>query len=188
MLSVSDFFCGCGGLSQGFKEAGFSIKAGIDFNKSFLDTYAHNFPEAEVLNLDLGNSKFLEKISYSDVVENLKKDKEIVLIAVKENGINLEYADESLKKDREIVLAAVKNAGHALEYANESLKKDREIVLAAVKNFGTSLSFADESLKKDKVIVLAAVKQDAYAMNFTNDTRFFKDKDFRDYLYELEDF
>jgi hypothetical protein len=25
-------------------------------------------------------------------------------------------------------------------------------------------------------------------MNFTNDTRFFKDKDFRDYLYELEDF
>ena len=28
----------------------------------------------------------------------------------------------------------------------------------------------------------------AYAMNFTNDTRFFKDKDFRDYLYELEDF
>ena len=163
MLSVSDFFCGCGGLSQGFKEAGFSIKAGIDFNKSFLDTYAHNFPEAEVLNLDLGNSKFLEKISYSDVVENLKKDKEIVLIAVKENGIHLEYADESLKKDR-------------------------EIVLAAVKNFGTSLSFADESLKKDKVIVLAAVKQDAYAMNFANDIRFFKDKDFRDYLYELEDF
>ena len=75
-----------------------------------------------------------------------------------------------------------------MEYANESLKKDREIVLAAVKNFGTSLSFADESLKKDKVIVLAAVKQDAYAMNFANDIRFFKDKDFRDYLYELEDF
>jgi hypothetical protein len=25
-------------------------------------------------------------------------------------------------------------------------------------------------------------------MNFANDIRFFKDKDFRDYLYELEDF
>ena len=55
MLSVSDFFCGCGGLSQGFKEAGFSIKIGIDFNKSFLETYAHNFPGTKVLNLDLGN-------------------------------------------------------------------------------------------------------------------------------------
>ena len=46
MLTVSDFFCGCGGLSQGFKEAGFKIKTGIDFNKSFLETYAYNFPEA----------------------------------------------------------------------------------------------------------------------------------------------
>jgi len=68
MFSVSDFFCGCGGLSQGFKEAGFSIKAGIDFNKSFLETYRYNFPEAEVLNLDLGDSKFLNEISYSDVI------------------------------------------------------------------------------------------------------------------------
>ena len=40
MLSVSDFFCGCGGLSQGFREAGFNIKTGIDFNNSFLETYA----------------------------------------------------------------------------------------------------------------------------------------------------
>ena len=59
MLSVSDFFCGCGGLSQGFKEAGFGIKTGIDFNKSFLETYAHNFPGTKVLNLDLGNNEFL---------------------------------------------------------------------------------------------------------------------------------
>ena len=29
MLTVSDFFCGCGGLSQGFKEAGFKIKTGM---------------------------------------------------------------------------------------------------------------------------------------------------------------
>ena len=68
MLSVSDFFCGCGGLSQGFREAGFSIKTGIDFNKSFLETYAHNFSEATALNLDLSDNKFIDKISYSDVV------------------------------------------------------------------------------------------------------------------------
>ena len=49
MLSVSDFFCGCAGLSQRFRQAGFSIKTGIDFNKSFLETYVHNFPEVKVL-------------------------------------------------------------------------------------------------------------------------------------------
>ena len=52
-LNVVDFFCGCGGLSQGFREAGFKIKIGVDFNKSFLETYSYNFPEANVLNLDL---------------------------------------------------------------------------------------------------------------------------------------
>ena len=75
MFSVSDFFCGCGGLSQGFKEAGFSIKAGIDFNKSFLETYRYNFPEAEVLNLDLGDSKFLNEISYSGSSRVMQKEK-----------------------------------------------------------------------------------------------------------------
>ena len=67
MLSVSDFFCGCGGLSQGFREAGFNIKNGIDFNKSFLETYAQNFPEAKVLNLDLGDNKFIDKCKKSKI-------------------------------------------------------------------------------------------------------------------------
>ena len=68
MLTVSDFFSGCGGLSQGFKEAGFKINEGIDLNKSFLETYSYNFPNSKVLNLDLGNNDFLKKISYSDVI------------------------------------------------------------------------------------------------------------------------
>ena len=83
MLSVSDFFCGCGGLSQGFREAGFNIKNGIDFNKSFLETYAQNFPEAKVLNLDLGDNKFIDKfeneggdgISVSELEDCLKYKK-----------------------------------------------------------------------------------------------------------------
>ena len=33
MLTVSDFFCGCGGLSQGFKETGFKKKTGIKLEK-----------------------------------------------------------------------------------------------------------------------------------------------------------
>lgn len=31
--SVIDLFCGCGGLSEGFKLAGFNIVGGIDFNQ-----------------------------------------------------------------------------------------------------------------------------------------------------------
>ena len=39
----------------------------------------------------------------------LKKDKEIVLIALKTGGSMLEYIDDSLKKNKEVVLVAVKN-------------------------------------------------------------------------------
>lgn len=37
-----DIFCGGGGLSHGFKEAGFTIKAGIDGEEDYLQTYNAN--------------------------------------------------------------------------------------------------------------------------------------------------
>ncbi len=100
--------------------------------------------------------------------KSLKKDREIVLAAVKQNGKALYFADESLKKDREIVLAAVKQHALVLECADESLKKNREIVLTAVKQYGLVLEFADESLKKDREIVLTAVQQQGRALQFAD--------------------
>ncbi len=41
--NVLDLFCGAGGLSLGFKMAGFDIVGGIDFNKEAIDTHALNF-------------------------------------------------------------------------------------------------------------------------------------------------
>lgn len=52
-LNVLDLFCGAGGLSEGFRNAGFNILAGIDNNAPALKTYANNFPEAEAIELDL---------------------------------------------------------------------------------------------------------------------------------------
>lgn len=44
--SVVDLFAGAGGLSEGFRQAGFSIIAGSDNDPDALATYATNFPEA----------------------------------------------------------------------------------------------------------------------------------------------
>ncbi len=99
-----------------------------------------------------------------DINESLKKDREIVLIAVNRNGMALGDANESLKKDHEIVLAAVNQEGWALQFADESLKKDREIVLAAVQQHGSALFYADVSFKQDREIVLAAVNQEGGAL------------------------
>lgn len=50
---VLDLFCGCGGLSEGFKLAGFSIIGGIDFNLPAINTFNHNFKGAIGICCDL---------------------------------------------------------------------------------------------------------------------------------------
>ena len=102
--------------------------------------------------------------------DNLKKDKEIVLAAVKQDGCALEFADDSLKKDKEIVIAAVKQDGLALQYADDIFKKDKEVVLEGAKNRGEALEFADDSFKKDKEIVLEAVKASGYTLQYADDS------------------
>jgi len=52
---VIDLFCGAGGFSRGFKEAGYKIILGIDNDKNPARTYKQNFPEAYVLVEDIKN-------------------------------------------------------------------------------------------------------------------------------------
>lgn len=51
--TVVDLFCGCGGFSQGFKQAGFDVLLGVDSWKDATTTYAHNFTDTIALNADI---------------------------------------------------------------------------------------------------------------------------------------
>lgn len=64
---VLDLFCGCGGISEGFDLAGYDIIGGIDFNEDATKTFKHNFPKAEVLNIDISS------ISDEDIKKTFKK-------------------------------------------------------------------------------------------------------------------
>jgi DNA (cytosine-5)-methyltransferase 1 len=48
-----DLFCGCGGISSGLRDAGFSILAGSDIEPNYICTFKHNFPEAQAITDDL---------------------------------------------------------------------------------------------------------------------------------------
>jgi len=52
-FTVVDLFAGAGGLSEGFRQAGFSITVGMDNDPDATATFAHNFPEATVITGDL---------------------------------------------------------------------------------------------------------------------------------------
>ncbi|MBS4785758.1 MAG: DNA cytosine methyltransferase [Clostridiales bacterium] len=54
-MNVIDLFCGCGGFSKGFSQAGFNIAYGIDNWKDATVTYKHNFPSAVISNEDITN-------------------------------------------------------------------------------------------------------------------------------------
>jgi DNA (cytosine-5)-methyltransferase 1 len=51
-LTVGDVFCGAGGFSEGFAQAGFEIKWGVDFWGPAAETFRKNHPEAEVFQAD----------------------------------------------------------------------------------------------------------------------------------------
>lgn len=51
--NVLDLFCGCGGLSRGFIDAGFTVKLGVDFDDMALKTFAYNHEDAKAMKLDL---------------------------------------------------------------------------------------------------------------------------------------
>ena len=64
-LVAIDLFCGCGGFSYGFQQAGFDMVLGIDMWKDATVTYQHNFPNACVINDDITN------ISEDDILSRL---------------------------------------------------------------------------------------------------------------------
>ena len=68
-IKVVDLFCGCGGLSLGFKRQGFEIVGGVDFDASSIQTF----------NANIGTG-LLEDLSKNDWVEHFRDKKIDVLV------------------------------------------------------------------------------------------------------------
>ncbi len=74
--NVIDLFCGCGGFSKGFEQAGYSIRFGIDLWADAIVTYKYNFPDAVVLNSDI------TQINGSDILKVSKLKKEDIDVII----------------------------------------------------------------------------------------------------------
>ncbi|MEG3150735.1 DNA cytosine methyltransferase [Sphingomonas sp. ZT3P38] len=62
VFSVVDLFSGAGGLSEGFRQAGFAVIAGSDNDPDALATYQANFPEAQAILGDIRTPSVKEEI------------------------------------------------------------------------------------------------------------------------------
>lgn len=72
--NVIDLFCGAGGLSYGFEQAGCNIVLGIDNDEAALKTFVKNHKNAKSLCCDI------TKINYADTIKSAIGDKKINLI------------------------------------------------------------------------------------------------------------
>lgn len=61
-LRVVDLFCGAGGLSEGFRQAGYQVAAGSDHDPDAVATYAANFPGALALCGDVRDPRLREQL------------------------------------------------------------------------------------------------------------------------------
>jgi len=65
-----DLFCGCGGITQGFQDAGYEPLLGIDHDQSSIDTYNKNFNDRG-LKLDLFKEDFISKMKEKISSQNI---------------------------------------------------------------------------------------------------------------------
>ena len=73
-LNCIDLFCGCGGLSKGFLDAGYNVLLGIDFDDAALETFQKNHGSAKALKLDLFNHENIYVITDYLKQNNLSLD------------------------------------------------------------------------------------------------------------------
>eukprot|EP00978_Attheya_sp_CCMP212_P030222 scaffold110378_cov63-Attheya_sp.AAC.1 len=90
--------------------------------------------------------------------------------AVSNNGMALQFASEALRDNRDIVHIAVHNNGRAIEYIMDpALKNEKDLVITAVsscaRGSGQAIKFVSETMQNDEDVIRLAVGTFSGAMN-----------------------
>ncbi|EHL7192730.1 DNA cytosine methyltransferase [Staphylococcus pseudintermedius] len=103
-----DLFCGAGGLSQGFLQAGYNVVLGVDFDEPALKTYAHNIEGAKTLKADLfdevNSIKNIEKITNNNI--------DIIIAGPPCQGFSLTGSRDINDTRNKLYLAVVHSVAH----------------------------------------------------------------------------
>jgi hypothetical protein len=102
----------------------------------------------------------------------------LALLALSLEGLLLgqRLVRETWANDEEAVLVAVKQNGLALEFASMDLRFDRDVLQAALRQNGLALAFAHNCVRHIKWLVAIAVRQNPHALAFSTRCQSLKPK------------
>lgn len=106
----------------------------------------------------------IRKVDFS-----IRGEMEVMLAAVKENGLALKFIPPETDNFRTVALAAVAQNGYALEFVGDTLKSDKEVVLEAVKNKGWALYYAPMPLRNEKDFVRQCLSSNIESIKYVGD-------------------
>ena len=107
-LKVLDLFCGCGGLSCGFMQAGFDVILGIDNDEAALNTFKKNHKKSKAVNINLSDDDICEKID--NIISNQEVD--IIIGGPPCQGFSLTGPRNFYDKRNKLYLAMVSTVKH----------------------------------------------------------------------------
>jgi hypothetical protein len=123
------------------------------------------------VNLKYGSTRLRNNVEiYSDILdlqyclEEIRRNKKLVLLAIRRNGMQLQYCSKELQNDEDVVFTAVSQHRQALQFASEEIRNNVDVVLRVI-DFPSSLEpcspieFASERLKNSSFIVLYTLRQ-----------------------------
>ena len=109
----------------------------------------------------LGLNELDEYYEKKGIIPFYCSDRDFMMQAVKMSGHHLSFASDTLKKDRELVLEAVKSDGNAI-FLDHCFGLDREIVFTALKSkYLVTIDFFNNVWFNDREFVEYAVKYKA---------------------------
>ena len=100
-----------------------------------------------------------------------KDDEDVVITAIKDRAESILYASERIKKNKKILLMAIKKNPKLfklLTVSQEKLRNDKDFVLSVIKIDAMLLEFASEKLRDDKHIIFSAIKRDSSSIRYAS--------------------
>lgn len=104
-----DLFCGTGGLSCGFSQAGFDIQAGVDVNEDYLNNYRENHDSASAINADLSE---IEPTDFSTTYDINPDDIDVVIGGPPCKGFSLAGERDTTDERNFLVLSYIDYVEH----------------------------------------------------------------------------